>query len=319
MLIWESLFIWAKSRKTMQGYSRSKSDFRELLVSKFYTMEELNGCLWLWAENTDYLLTSSEIEELPELKQQDDKIIEYSQSWTPHCTLYSAFGAVSDLFNYEFKQSEIDEIVEESYKRGRIRWEWWYVKSAVDLVADYWNEHHANLGKVVYYRVSLSDTETVDKILSKNYTLCSWYRGNSKYNADYKEDCILNWVSFGTSTYGHAVSWIGRNGNRYIKDNYKGRKNWKLFTNIYKVEHTPSELVSGWTYFADAYLYTKVSNIERIKKLNEMKTRILNWEQINSELWEMSGSKTHKDKLHDMNNFYRDWVAYIDSELKTLT
>jgi hypothetical protein len=35
--------------------------------------------------------------------------------------LYSAFGAVSDLFNYEFTQNEIDEMVEESYNRGRTR------------------------------------------------------------------------------------------------------------------------------------------------------------------------------------------------------
>ena len=272
--------------------------------------EELNGCLWLGAENSDYLLTSSEIQELPELKQQDDKIYEYSQAWTPHCTLYSAFGAVSDLFNYEWTKKEIDEMIEESYKRGRIRWEWWYVKAAVDLVADYWNEHHSDLGKVVYYRVSLSDTELVDKILTKNYSLCSWYRWNSKYNADYREDAILNWVSFWASTYGHAVSWIGRNSKRYIKDNYKGSKN-----NIYEVEHTPAELVAGGTYFPDAYLYTKVDNLERIKKLNEIKTRILNWMTINSELWHLSGSELHKNKLHDMNNFYRDWLSYIDNEL----
>ena len=57
---------------------------------------------------------------------------------------------------------------------------------------DYWNEHHSDLGKVVYYRISLYDTDIVDQILKKNYTLCSGYQGNSKYNADYKEDAILN-------------------------------------------------------------------------------------------------------------------------------
>jgi hypothetical protein len=39
---------------------------------------------------------------------------------------------------------------------------------------------------------------------------------------------------------------------------------------------------------------------------------------VNSELWLLSGSKEHKDKLHDMNNFYRDWLSYIDGELKEL-
>lgn len=278
-------------------------------------MEELNGCLWLWADNTDFLLSWWEVDSLPELTQQDDKIIEYSQSWTPHCTLYSAFGAVSDLFNYEFTQKEIDEIVEESYKRGRIKWEWWYVKSAVNLVADYWNEHHSNLGKVVYYRVSLSDTETVDKILSKNYTLCSWYRGNAKYNADYKEDCILNWVSFGSATYGHAVSWIGRNENRYIKDNYKWRKNWKLFTNIYKVEHTPSELVSGGTYFQDAYVYVKVNNEEEVRRLETLKTECLNCIKELQTIYHLVNDTNFQWILHYTADKLRVKIADAEREL----
>lgn len=279
-------------------------------------MEDLNGCIGIWAENTDYLLTGEVAEWLPELIQQDTKIYEYSQSWTPHCTLYSAFGAVSDLFNYEFTQKEIDEIVEESYKRGRIKWEWWYVKSAVDLVADYWNEHHSDLWKVVYYRVSLYDTELVDKILTKNYTLCSWYRGNTAYNNDYKADCILNWTSFGTGTYWHAVSWIGREWKRFIKDNYKGRKNWKLSTNIYEVEHTPAELVSWWTYFVDAYLYTKVDNKEEVKRLNEFKTNLLQAIELNSKMWHQTNDTNYQWILHYVNEKHRKKLKDIESELK---
>lgn len=295
----------------MKWYSRSRADFLELLYTKYYPMEELNGCLWLGAENSDFLLTSSEVENLPELSQQDDKIFEYSQKWTPHCTLYSAFGAVSDLFNYEFTKKEIDEIVEESYKRWRIRWEWWYVKSAVNLVADYWNEHHSDLWKVVYYRVSLYDTELVDKILEKNYTLCSWYRWNSKYNADYREDAILNWVSFGASTYGHAVSWIGRNSKRYIKDNYKGSKN-----NIYEVEHTPAELVTGGTYFQDAYLYVKVNNEEEVRRLNEFKTNLLLAIDLNSKMWHQTNDTNFQWILHYTNEKLRGKVQDCEEQLK---
>ena len=309
------MFISTKSRDTMKGYSWSRQDYRELLVSKYFTMEELNGCLWLGAENSDFLLTSSEVESLPELTEQDTKIFEYSQSGTPHCTLYSAFGAVSDLFNYEFKQSEIDEMVEESYKRGRIKGEWWYIKSAVNLVADYWNEHHASLGKVVYYRISLYDTDIVDKILTKNYTLCSWYRWNSKYNTD-RNDGILNWTTFGTSTYGHAVSWLGRNGKRYIKDNYKGRKSWKIPTNIYQVEHTPSELVSGNTYYADAYLYVKVNNEAEVKRLNEFKTNLLQTIELNSAMWNQTNDTNFKWILHYMNDKLRAKVKDCEEQLK---
>ncbi len=277
-----------------------------------------NWCLWVGSENTDYLLTWAEVDKLPVLVQQDTKIYEYHQWSTPHCTLYSAFGAVSDLFNYEFTKKEIDEIVAESYNRGRIKWEWWYVKSAVDLVADYWNEHHSDLWKVVYYRIQLYDTETIDKILKKNYTLCSGYRGNKEYNADYNADCILNWVSFWKSTYWHAVSWIGRDGKRYIKDNYKGRASGKLSTNIYEVEHTPAELVSGGTFFTDAYLYTKVDNLEEIKRLEEMKAKLLNATQIHSELWHLTNDKNYQSILHYVNEKHRAKIKTIEGMLDEL-
>lgn len=255
--------------------------------------EIANGCLWIWSEATDFLLTWAEVDKLPVLVQQDTKIYEYNQWTTPHCTLYSAFGAVSDLFNYEWTQQEINQMVEESYERGRVRGEWWWVKSAVDLVADYWNENHGDLGKVVYYRIQLYDTETVDKILQKNYTLCSWYRWNAKYNADYKEDGILNWVSFGDATYGHAVSWIGREGKRFIKDNYKGRS-----TNIYEVEHTPSEMVQWGTYYVDAYLYTKVDNLDEIKRLETLKTECINCITSLWTIWHLTNEQNFQSILH---------------------
>lgn len=277
--------------------------------------KELNGCLGIWAENTDYLLSWWEVDTLPELTQQDTKIYEYNQSGTPHCTLYSAFGAVSDLFNYQFTQKEIDEIVELSYERGRIRGHGWYVKSAVDLVADYWNEHHSDLWKVVYYRVSLYDTELVDKILTKNYTLCSWYRGNQTYNND-RNDWVLNWTTFGTSTYGHAVSWIGRLWKRFIKDNYKGRKSWKLPTNVYEVEHTPAELVSWNTYYADAYLYVKVNNEEEVKRLNEFKTNLINAIELNSAMWHQTNDTNYQWILHYMNEKNRKKLQDCENELK---
>jgi hypothetical protein len=42
------MFIPTKSRKRMEGYSRSKEDFREKIILKYnqYIMEEIeNGCL----------------------------------------------------------------------------------------------------------------------------------------------------------------------------------------------------------------------------------------------------------------------------------
>lgn len=282
-------------------------------------MEEIeNGCLWLWDSYSDFLLWGEEVDKLPSLSQQDTKIFEYNQSWTLDCTLYSAFGAISDLFNYEFTKKEIDEMVAESYNRWRIKWHWWYIKNAVDLVADYWNEHHSNLWKVVYYKISLYDTDLVDKVLTKNYTLCSWYAGNTAYNKDRNDNAILNGVKFPWATYWHAVSWIGRNGKRYIKDNYKGRKSWKLPTNIYEVEHTPAELVSGQCYYANAYLYIKVDNTEEIKRLEKIKTEC---GTCITTLWSIYNSVNDTNfqwVLHYTANKLRDKIKTCEEMLKNL-
>ena len=82
-------------------------------------MTENNGCLGDGYTRTDYLLSAEEINALPELEQQDDIIFEYNQGNSSDCTIYSALGALSDLFNREVTQEQIEECNEESYKRGR--------------------------------------------------------------------------------------------------------------------------------------------------------------------------------------------------------
>lgn len=39
------MFIWTKSRKAMQGYSRNREDFRDLIFNK-YKMKELTYIYW---------------------------------------------------------------------------------------------------------------------------------------------------------------------------------------------------------------------------------------------------------------------------------
>jgi hypothetical protein len=115
------------------------------------------GCLGDWAETTDYRLCSWDSDLLPPLVKKDEIRFSYNQyknSWSyTSCTIFAAVWMLSDLMNYEFSLKEIKEIDELSYEKWRIRWQWWYVKSAVDLVAKWWNEKHPD-NKVAYYRVS---------------------------------------------------------------------------------------------------------------------------------------------------------------------
>jgi hypothetical protein len=307
----------------MKGYSWSREDFRELLILKYnqYSMEELeNGCLGIWEKNSDFLIEWFE-DNLPTLYQQDDIIYEYNQfksEWSKKsCTLFSAIGAISDLFNYEFSYEEIKKIDALSYENGRMPNSWWWVQLAVKLVADYWNENHSDLWKVAYYRIDRTNDLLVNNITDKWYTLMTNYNGNGKYTLDYLKDAVLNGTDFWNSTYGHAINVRKVNWKLCVKDSEKGRKtnDWKKNCNIYELEHELSQISCFWTY---AYLYTKVREdaLEEVKRLNEFKANLQNAIELNSKMWHQTNDKNFQWILHYTNDKLRKKVSDCEEQLK---
>jgi hypothetical protein len=279
-----------------------------------------NWCLGSWEQQTDYLLAEWFEDNLPTLYQQDDIIFEYNQnkwSWSKKsCTIFSAIWAISDLFNYEFTQSEIKEIDDRSYTLGRFPNEWWWVQSAVKLVADWWNEKHSDLWKVAYYRFDITNDNLLNSIINKWYTVMTNIRGNGKYQMDYLRDDILNWTEFWASTYGHALSVINYKGKRSVKDNYKWRlcNDSKTDCNIFELEHEISEISVFWTNW---YIYTKVAEdaLEEVKRLNKMKTLTERMILDNSTMWHLSNDAAYRTKLHDMNERHRAKLRDIEEQL----
>ena len=293
----------------MKGYSYSKEDFLDLLIKKYVMEENVLWCIWLWEQNTDYVLCNGDSDLLPTLVKKDEIRFSYNQyknKWSyASCTIFAAVWMLSDLMNYEFSYDEIKEIDELSYTRWRIRGQWWWVQSAVKLVADRWNEKMDR--KVAYYRISKYDNEIIEDVIGKLYTI-DWNLGlNSKYNED-KKDWMIDGTDFGTQTSWHSVCVVNMEWQRSVKDSWSVPYYW--------LKNKLSAITNFWVYF---YVYVPVEDkLERVKKLNEIKAKIVNWMGINSELWHLSWSEEHKNKLHDMNNFFRDWLSYIDGELKSL-
>ena len=287
--------------------------------------KEINWCLGGWEQQTDYLLAEWFEDNLPTLYQQDNIIFEYNQnkwSWSKKsCTIFSAIWAISDLFNYEFTQSEIKEIDDRSYTLGRFPNEWWWVQSAVKLVADWWNEKHSDLGKVAYYRFDVTNNALVDKILDKGYTIMTNIRGNGKFQMDYLRDAVLNGTEFGAGTYWHALSLVTIQIKKIdwkmcVKDNYKGRlcNDGKTDCNIYALEHYPSEISVFWTNW---YIYTKVAEdaLEEVKRLNEFRTNLLKAIEINSTMRHQTNDTNYQSILHYVNEKHRKKLKDIDVQL----
>ena len=236
--------------------------------------EEVLGCLWDWAEDTDYVLNDWDIDLLPTLYEQDQIRYEYNQGnqwWSiKSCTIFAAMWMLSDLMNYEFSLAELREVDKLSYENGRIQNQWWYVKDAVKLVAKWWNKNHRDKWMVAYYRIS-KYSDMVDIATKLWYTLDTNYCPTVEYAKDYYLDWVLDWTEFGTKTNWHSVcvinDWV-----RKIKDNYKGRMtaDWTKNANIYEVKNPLAKITNYWP---NLYIYTKVQedNYEEIKRLNEIK------------------------------------------------
>lgn len=283
-------------------------------------------CLWDGYKPTDFILTSWDI--LPDLYEQDDIIFEYNQwkqNWSKQsCTLFSAIGNVSDLFNYEFSLDEIKEINDISYKQWRRQWRGWYVSNAVDCVRLRWNSNDElvkKYWKVATYYIPMTNDELINEVLAKKYWICTGYHWSSEYNIDYFTDWILDWDKFGAETYSHAVLTRKVNWKKCIKDNYKWTNYKWQPRNIYEVKPDFIDLVKNKVYFPSGYLFTKVreDNYARIKELNEFKTLLVQTIANNSAMWHKTNDEAYKKKLNEMNNANRKKMADIDEQLKILS
>ena len=279
-------------------------------------MEEVLWCIWLWEQNTDYVLCNGDSDLLPTLYKKDEIRFEYNQykySWSyVSCTIFAAVWMASDLTNYQFSYDEIKEIDELSYTRWRIRGQWWWVQSAVKLVADWWNENEKlvkKYWKLTYYRISKFDNEIIEDVLDKLYTIDWNYCPTKEYNED-KLDLMIDWTDFWKSTSWHSVDIIKKNGQRSVKDSWSRPEK-----NIYGLKNKLSEITNYWTYF---YVYTLVRDWAEndIKRLNEMKSKLVQVIDLNSQLWHLANDENYKNLLHQMNDSNRKKLEDIDNELK---
>ena len=305
----------------MKGYSEDRQYFIDLLIKK-YVMEEENvlWCLGIWEEDTDYRLCNGDWDLLPPLVKKNEIRFEYNQwanEWSKNsCTIFAAIWMLSDLIDYEFSTKQIKEVDELSYTTTkypsiRQRGKWWYVKYAVDLVADRYNnsELSKKYWKVAYYRVSKYDNEIIESVVDKLYTIDWNYCPTIQFNQDYLKDGMVDGTEFGVNTNWHSVDVICKEWQRSVKNSYKWRK-----YNIFWLKNKLSAITNFWPYF---YVYTlvKEDNLEEVKRLNEFKSALLVAIEQNSKLRHLTNDKNYQSILHYTNEKHRAKVKDIDREL----
>lgn len=282
-------------------------------------MEEVLWCLGIWESQEDYVLCNWDSDLLPKLVKKDEIRYEYNQykysrSYVS-CTIFAAVGMASDQTNYKFSYDEIKEIDDTSYDNPkyphvRKRWEWWYVKYAVDHVETRWNSHPDLVKKywrLAYYRLNKYDDDIIEDVIDKLYTIDWNYCPTKEYNDD-RADLMIDWTNFWYSTNWHSVDIIKKNWQRSVKDSWS-----KPERNIYWLKHKLSEITNFWQYF---YVYTIVNEWEEeIKRLNEMKTKVVQAIDLNSSLRHLANDWAYRTKLHDINEMNRKKLEDINKEL----
>lgn len=231
-------------------------------------LEETAWCLWDGAENTDYVLCKWEADLLPTLYEKDEIRFTYNQyknTWSyTSCTIFAAIWMLSDLINYEFSYDQIKEVDDLSYTKWRLKWHGWYVKSAVKLVADWYNslELSKTYWKVAYYRISKYADDIIDSAVDKLYTLDGNMCPTHSYNQD-KADWMLDGTDFWTNTNWHSIDIIKKEGQLSVKDSSSKNQ-------IYGLKHNLSQISN---FGPNLYIYTlvKEDNLEEIKRLNAIK------------------------------------------------
>lgn len=281
--------------------------------------EKTMWCLGIWEAYTDYQLCNWDIDLIPNLVKKDEVRFEYNQwnqEWSRNsCTIFAAMWMLSDLINYEFSLKEIKEVDELSYQNNpkyhtRTRWGGWYVKDAVDLVSDRYNNSKLSekYWKVAYYRISKYDNDIIEDVINKLYTIDWNHWLTAEYTKD-RKDWMVDGTNFWTVTNGHSVDVICKDGQRSVKNSYKWTEN-----NIYGLKNKLSAITNFGEYF---YVYTlvKEDTLEDFKRLNEFKSALLVAIELNSKLWHLTNDTNYQSILHYVNEKHRRKVKDIDEQL----
>lgn len=279
--------------------------------------EKIMWCLWIGESDTDYMLCEGDENLLPKLHKKDEIRFEYNQykyTWSyVSCTIFAAVGMASDLTNYQFTYEQIKEIDDSSYDNPkypaiRKKGEWWYVKYAIDHVQTWWNnqpELVEKYWKLAYYRIAKSNDELIEYALDKLYTIDGNFCPTKEWNND-KKDWMVDWTDFWLKTNGHSVDFVKKNWQRSVKDSGSVPYYW--------LKHKLSQFSNMWQFF---YIYTLVRDWEEdIKRLNEMKTKVVQTIELNSELRHLANDANYKMLLHEMNEANRKKLEDINRELE---
>ncbi len=217
----------------------------------------LDGMLWIWADNNDFLLGSviSEIDKAPAIKKfiptwNQNK--ELNWQLRSSCTVFNSFRAACSVLWIQPDTNMWQDLWDYAKEKG------WYREGIGNYTA-----HGVNVARKFIKDVLKKDllsfttplfTQDYLVALSKNYPIVVSFRGNRQYNVDYQADNVLDYDSFWAPTYWHCTVHTTEDNKVMIDDSV----HWERW-NRYEIKKLWN-LVKNQVFYPNAYVFVADPN-----------------------------------------------------------
>lgn len=280
------------------------------------TLEIVDGCLEWSAipvfEFGDLWIDPDSLEDIPQHNYPLINQWSYKETKSA-CTIVNALKEAWYLWWMEANDDEMIESVKyattQNYIIGKPRYADLWMRSTEKFFEMKYPD------KKLYYSTLTRDSPNFIKLLQKWYMLWCTYKGNDKYNADYRADCILDGDSFGNPTYGHRTSIKWKDGKIYVYDSYAGHK-----YNVYELKQFVN-LVKNKVFWETFFVFTKEINVDsdKLKKFVQMKALTTDIEYKVNQIKSLSSDVAYKKVCDDYLKVNRNKLKDIEAEIKKLS
>lgn len=241
--------------------------------------------------------------EIPKLKDPKSTVNQWLHSTTKSsCTITNAYIQICQIFDRQANTEELLEVVARCHDNMWYNYKWQYSSTGANMATKRWNSQNPK-DKIYYFTIEPDTDEYKTFVLDNNFLVGASYRGNSKYNNDYRPDGVLDATSFWASTYWHRTNIKSFSWKVGVFDSYYGWKRNKYL--LWREWDHIVDLIKSGVFYPTFYVFMKESwskkKVDQIKDSIKSKRIATIFANAGSLYWEYLGTSGRK-QLSSMVN-----------------
>ena len=180
------------------------------------------------------------------------------------CTIGGALVQACQCYSLHAHDGLLLEISDRANRNMWYDYRWQLSSQWANQTLKYFNEKYPE-DKLLYITREYSHPDIKYLSEEKNFLLGCTYKGNTKYNTDYRSDFVLDETFFWASTYWHRVNFT----KWYIQDQYFGWTANKY--RIWEKGENMESLIENWVFYPTFYIFLKEKRLTK-KTIAQIKT-----------------------------------------------